>query len=221
MSNRVNTGSAKQKTGLDPLLYYRLCRIQEALSRRVVVSDEWLESIRRVAGVDAAYRENLAAVGFSVYSIPGNRITLVSVSKTFSRMPYVSTLLCFKEAPVVLKMLRRFINDYDLLIVNGHGLAHPRGCGLATYLGIVLKKPVIGVARKPLGELGAEHNVNNLRMFEDKYYYSVGNMMTLEGASSILRRTTPGGFKLPIPLEAAHKFSVKMLREMVENAERV
>jgi deoxyinosine 3'endonuclease (endonuclease V) len=58
-------------------------------------------------------------------------------------------------------------------------------------------------------------------MFSDKYYYSVGNMMTLEGAFSILRRITPGGFKLPIPLEAAHRFSVKMIREMVENVERV
>lgn len=221
MNSRVNTGSGKQKTGLDPLLYYRLCKIQEALSKRVVVSDEWLERVRRVAGVDAAYMENLAAVGFSVYSILENRITLVSVSRAFSKMPYISTLLCFKEGPIVLKRLRRFINDYDLLIVNGHGLAHPRGCGLATYLGIMLKKPVIGVAKKPLGNPEAEHNVNNLRMFEDKYYYSVGNMMTLEGASRILRRTTPGDSKLPIPLEAAHRFSVKMLREMVKNAERV
>jgi deoxyribonuclease V len=221
LSSRVNTGSGNQKAGLDPLLYNRLCRIQEALSKRVVVSDEWLGSIQRVAGVDAAYREDLAAVGFSVYSIPENRIVLISVARTLSKMPYVSSLLCFKEGPVVLKMLRRFAEDYDLLMVNGHGLAHPRRCGLATYLGIMLKKPVIGVAKKPLGEPGAEHNVNNLRMFEDKYYYSVGNMITLEGAFSILRRTTPGGFKLPIPLEAAHKFSVKMLREMVENAERV
>lgn len=218
MSSRVNTGNAKQDAGLDPLLYDRLCRIQEALSKRVVVSDEWLASVRRVAGVDVAYRENLAAVGFSVYSIPENRISLISVERAFSKMPYVSSLLCFREGPAVLKMLRRFTNDYDLLIANGHGLAHPRRCGLATYLGIVLKKPVIGVAMKPLGKPGEEYNVNNLRMFGDKYYYSVGNMMTLEGASSILRRTTPRGFKLPIPLEAAHRFSIRMLREMVKNA---
>lgn len=215
MSSRVNTNSEKQNAGLDPLLYNKLCKIQETLSKMVIVSDEWLASIRRVAGVDAAYRENLAAVGFSVYSIPEDRISLVSVERAFSKMPYVPSLLCFKEGPVVLKMLRRFVNDYDLLMVNGHGLAHPRRCGLATYLGIVLKKPVIGVAKKPLGEPGKEHNVNNLRMFGDKYYYSVGNMMTLEGAFNILRRTTPRGFKLPIPLEVAHIFSVKMLRGMV------
>lgn len=221
MSSHVNTGSGKQNAELDPLLYDRLCKTQEALSKRAVVSDEWLGSIRRVAGVDAAYKEDLAAVGFSVFSIPENRITLISVAKAFSKMPYVSSLLCFKEGPVVLKMLRRFTGDYDLLMVNGHGLAHPRRCGLATYLGVMLKKPVIGVAKKPLGDPGAEHNVNNLRMFEYKFYYSVGNMMTLEGAFSILRRTTPGGLKLPVPLKAAHRFSVKMLREMVENAERV
>jgi len=163
----------------------------------------------------------LAAVGFSVYSIPENRIILVSVAKTRSRMLYVSSLLCFREGPVVLNTLRKFLAEYDLLLVNGHGLAHPRGCGLATYLGVMLKKPTVGVAKRPLGSLDAEHNVNNLRVFEDRFYYSVGNMVTLEGAFDMLRKTTPTGWRLPIPLETAHLFSRKALTRLVEVDERV
>jgi deoxyribonuclease V len=206
---------------IDQPLYQRLCRIQELLSKKVLVSDESLEKIQRIGGVDASYKEESAAVGFSVFDVSRESIVLLSVSRTLVKMPYVSTLLSFREGPVVLKTLRKFIDEYDALIVNGHGLAHPRRCGLATYLGVILKKPTIGVAKKPLGGLEAEHNVNNLRMFQDKFYYSVGNMITLEGAYSVLRRITPEGFKLPIPLEAAHRLSVKMLEATTGDAERV
>ncbi|MBO3799577.1 MAG: endonuclease V [Candidatus Brockarchaeota archaeon] len=206
---------------IDQSLYSRLCRAQELLSKKVSVSDELLEKVQRIGGVDASYKGESAAVGFSVFDLSKKSIVLLSVSRTFVKMPYVPTFLSFREGPVVLKTLRKFADEYDALIVNGHGLAHPRKCGLATYLGVVLKKPTIGVAKKPLGGLEAEHNVNNLRMFEDRFYYSVGNMITLEGAYSVLKRITPEGFKLPIPLEVAHRLSVKMLEAIAKDAERV
>ncbi len=212
---------AARNHGIDQSLYHRLCRIQELLSKKVSVSDESLEKIQRIGGVDASYKGESAAVGFSVFDASKENIVLLSVSRTLVKMPYVSTLLSFREGPVVLKTLRKFIDEYDVLIVNGHGLAHPRKCGLATYLGVILKKPTIGIAKKPLGGLEAEHNVNNLRMFKDKFYYSVGNMITLEGAYSVLRRITPEGFKLPIPLEVAHRLSVKMLEAITGDVGKV
>jgi deoxyribonuclease V len=206
---------------LDPVLQEKLYKAQELLSKRIVVSDEWLDGVGRIGGVDASYRGDLAAVGFSVFNLSEKRITLVSVRKTVVKVPYVPTLLSFREGPVVLRTLRRFSDEYDLLIVNGHGLAHPRNCGLATYLGVILKKPTIGVARKPLGGLEEEYNINNLRMFEEKFYYSVGNMITMDGAYNILRRVTPSSSKLPIPLEVAHRLSLKMVEMMIKNVERV
>ncbi|MEM3646513.1 MAG: endonuclease V [Thermofilum sp.] len=210
-----------RETGLDRALYERLCETQRRLSERTVVSDKYLGSVERVAGVDASYLGGLAAVGFAVFSIPEKRIILVSVAKTCSRMPYASSLLCFKEGPVVLKTLRKFISEYDFLLVNGHGLAHPRKCGLATYLGVLLKKPTVGVAKRPLGRLDAEHNVNNLRAFEDRFYYSVGNMVTLEGAFKVLIETAREDLRLPVPLETAHSFSRKALARLVKVDERV
>lgn len=206
---------------IDQTLYRRLCRAQELLSKRVLVSDESLEKIQKIGGVDASYKGELATIGFSVFDLSKKNIVLLSASRTFVKIPYVPTFLSFREGPVVLKTLRKFFDEYDALIVNGHGLAHPRKCGLATYLGVILKKPTIGVAKKPLGAVEAEHNVNNLRMFQDKFYYSVGNMITLEGAYSVLRRITPEGFNLPIPLEVAHRFSVKMLEAITGDVERV
>ncbi|MEM3660979.1 MAG: endonuclease V [Thermoproteota archaeon] len=211
MKNSADKVKTEEDLKLDQALYERLCETQRLISKKVVVSEEYCEGVEKVAGVDASYCGDSALVGFTVFSIPENRILLVSVSTTRSKMPYFSSLLCFREGPVVLPILRRFLTEYDVLLVNGHGLAHPRKCGLATFLGVLLKKPTIGVARKPLGRLDEEHNVNHLRAFGDRFYYSVGNMMTLEGAFNVLRRTTLRDRGLPIPLEAAHFFSRKAL----------
>jgi len=206
---------------LDPALYRRFYRIQELLSKKIVVSDDWLDRAQRIGGADASYNRELATVGFSVFDLSKNNITLVSVAKTRVKIPYIPTFLSFREGPVLLKTLIKLIEEYDVLIVNGHGLAHPRKCGLATYLGIILNKPTIGVAKKPIGRLDEKYNVNNLRMFENKFYYSVGNMITLEGAYDILKKVTPEGFKMPVPLKVAHRFSVKMLEAMRQHAEGI
>ncbi|MBO3769305.1 MAG: endonuclease V [Thermoproteota archaeon] len=186
-----------------------------------VISDEFIKEAKRIGGVDASYNDDVVAVGFSVYDLSKKGITLINVAITSIKMPYVSTFFSFREGPPALRMLRRFGDEYDILLVNGHGLAHPRKCGLATFLGVVLRKPTIGVANSPIGNLDEDYNVNNLRMFENKYYYSVGNMITIEKAYEILKETTPEDWRLPIPLEVAHKVSKKMLNTVFKNAERV
>lgn len=197
---------------LDEVIYSRLCKIQELISRKVIVSDEFLKETRKIGGVDASYNDDRVAIGFSVYDLSKREIILVSIAVTSVKIPYISTFFSFREGPPVLKTLRKLRDEYDVLLVNGHGLAHPRKCGLATYLGVVLKKPTIGITHSPIGSLEEEYNVNNLRVFENKYYYSVGNMITLEEAYKILKETTPEGSKLPIPLEVAHRISKKTLK---------
>ncbi|MEM3712276.1 MAG: endonuclease V [Thermoproteota archaeon] len=212
--------STTNEHALDQTLYLRLCKAQELISRMVVVSDRFLREAQKIGGVDASYNSDLAAVGFSVYDLSRKEVTLISAAITSVKIPYVSTLFSFREGPPVLKTLRKLRDEYDVLLVNGHGLAHPRKCGLATYLGVILKKPTIGVANNPIGSMEEEYNVNNLRMFEDKYYYSVGNMITIEEAYEILKKTTREGSKLPIPLEVAHRVS-NMLNMVSRVAERV
>ena len=35
-------------------------------------------------------------------------------------------------------------------LIDGHGILHPRKCGLASYVGITIDKPTIGVAKNLL-----------------------------------------------------------------------
>lgn len=70
----------------------------------------------------------------------------VQVVSGKTEFPYVPGLLAFREAPLLLDALGRLSPRQDLVIVNGHGLAHPRRFGLACHLGVLSGLPTIGFA---------------------------------------------------------------------------
>jgi len=71
-------------------------------------------------------------------------------------MPYVPGLLSFRELPALLSALAGLPREPDLIFVDGHGIAHPRGLGIAAHLGVVSGLPTIGVAKKILTGTHAE-----------------------------------------------------------------
>ena len=54
------------------------------------------------------------------------------------------------EGKPLLRIIRLLKNQFDVLIIDGHGILHPRKCGLASYVGITIDKPTIGVAKNLL-----------------------------------------------------------------------
>jgi deoxyribonuclease V len=72
--------------------------------------------------------------------------------------PYVPGFLSFREAPLYLAALAGLSCAPEVLLVDGQGIAHPRGLGIAAHLGVYLDLPAIGVAKtrlfgQPDGEL--------------------------------------------------------------------
>ena len=80
------------------------------------------------------------------------------------QVPYVPRFFCFREGPPLLTTLmairERFDLDPDLILVDGHGIAHPRRFGLACWVGVKTGTPTIGCAKNTLlkytGEVGRE-----------------------------------------------------------------
>jgi deoxyribonuclease V len=68
--------------------------------------------------------------------------------------PYVPGYFAFREGPVLEFAVRKVIEwlgeKPSLIIVDGHGTAHPRKFGVACWLGLQLGIPVLGCAKETL-----------------------------------------------------------------------
>ena len=107
---------------------------------------------RLVAGLDAAFshdeRRCLAAV--VLWDMREQTVIEQRVAVRPLTFPYVPGLLSFREGPAVLAALRKLRVSPDVLIYDGHGLAHPRRFGIACHVGVILNRPTIGCAKSRL-----------------------------------------------------------------------
>ncbi|HXE71193.1 MAG TPA: endonuclease V, partial [Candidatus Nitrosotenuis sp.] len=121
--------------------------LQEQGRRRVRL--EPLPPVRTVAGVDACYRGD-QAWGAAVVMARGSLEVVARATACVSRVcPYVPGFLALREGPAVLEALGRLPTRPDCLLVDGHGLLHPRRFGLACFLGVALDLPSVGCAKTP------------------------------------------------------------------------
>jgi deoxyribonuclease V len=119
-------------------------------------------AIGRVAGTDVSFSRKSGRIwaGVVVFSYPElSRIEEQWIKDTVS-FPYIPGLLSFRELPVLLKALARLKSDPQLILCDGQGIAHPRGLGLASHLGLLVDRPTIGCAKSRLvgefSEVGEE-----------------------------------------------------------------
>jgi deoxyribonuclease V len=124
---------------------------QLQLSRQVVTADDF-GPLRLIAGVDNSYEteRGLTYAGVVVLTWPDLEVVERRIAVTPTSFPYVPGLLSFREAPGVLAALGLLTSEPDLFIFDGQGIAHMRGLGLASHLGVLLNRPAIGCAKSKL-----------------------------------------------------------------------
>jgi deoxyribonuclease V len=182
------------------------------------------EGFELVAGVDVSYREGVA---YAAAVVLDEELSLVETANAqcVAEFPYVPGFLSYRELKPARLAVER-LTDYDVLMVNGHGLAHPRGFGLASHLGLTLCRPTLGVARRLLvGELvdpeaDQTHVTLNGKIIGARLvsptgapvYVSVGHMISLDTAVELVQDYTLEG-RLPEPLRLAHEAARMMTKE--------
>jgi deoxyribonuclease V len=141
-----------------------------------------------------------------------------------TRMPYIPGLLSFREVPAALAALEALTIQPELLMVDGHGIAHPRRLGVATHLGLISGYPTIGVAKKRLTgrheEVGEAPESHTLLLDGDErigtvlrsrgrvkpIFISPGHRVGHDTALAwVVRMLT--GYKLPEPTRQADKLA--------------
>lgn len=104
-----------------------------------------------VAGVDVAYDDSRDVVVAAAVLLSLPTLAVVEETTATGRItfPYVPGLLAFRELPTVLDALAALRHTPDLVVCDGYGLAHPRGLGLASHLGVITGLRTLGVAKTP------------------------------------------------------------------------
>jgi deoxyribonuclease V len=197
--------------------------LQEQLRGEVVTQDQ-LGVVQCVAGVDAHYNVDSLRAAIAVMTFPDLILVESALIHRPLTFPYVPGLLSFREAPPILELLDQSREKPDLLLVDGHGLAHPRRFGLACHIGVLGNVPTIGVAKsrlvgtyeKPGIERGAwsklvdqEETVGAVlrtRSAVRPTFVSIGHRICLKTAIDFVLRCT-GNFRLPEPIRAADRLS--------------
>ncbi len=209
-------------------------RIQERLCGRVVRRGP-RGPVRTVAGCDVSYDRgsNRFFAGVVLLGYPGLEILERRGAEGTAPFPYVPGYLSFREAPVLLEALGKLGRRPGAVILDGHGLAHPRGLGLASHVGLFLRTPTVGCAKKrlvgtheeparergaaaPLVRDGAEiGRVLRTRAGVKPVYVSVGHLVGLDEATELVLSASTR-YRLPEPTRLAHNY-VNELRRAAKN----
>jgi len=124
-------------------------RIQESLAARIELVP-FKAKLKLIAGVDAAFSETRVSAAACLFSYPDLELVEETIAAAEIRFPYVPGFLSFREGPAFIKAVRRLKTKPDLILVDGQGIAHPRGIGIASHLGVLLDMPTIGCAKSRL-----------------------------------------------------------------------
>ncbi len=103
-----------------------------------------------VAGADAAFFENKVIGAVCLYTYPGLEPIEEAYSIKELTFPYIPGYLSFREGPAIIEAIVRLKKTPDVVIFDGQGIAHPRGLGVASFVGLALDIPTIGCAKSRL-----------------------------------------------------------------------
>ncbi len=111
-------------------------RTQLCLSQKIVKEDKLPPKIKTVAGVDVSYVGNLGVGALTVLDYDSLEILETQVAACQVRIPYIPTLLSFRELPPAILAIKMLKIQPDVFLVDAQGLAHPHRCGFASHLGL-------------------------------------------------------------------------------------
>ncbi|XP_030062464.1 endonuclease V isoform X1 [Microcaecilia unicolor] len=221
-------------------------REQNQLKSKLIEYDteDWQEDasfagLQRIGGVDLSYikgDDSTACASLVVLSYPDLEVLYEDCRMVSLTAPYVAGFLAFREVHSLVEAVET-LQDKDpslmpqVLLVDGNGVLHHRGFGVACHLGVLTGLPCIGIAKNLLQVSGLENDelhkeqIRSLQMGGDSFplvessgrvlgmalkscekstkpvYVSVGHKMSLESAVRLIHCCCK--YRVPEPIRQA------------------
>ncbi len=197
---------------------------QRKLASKVILKDT-VKNPKIIAAADQAYLDQDTILA-AIVVIDLRTKEIIEQKYTQMRCPikYIPGFLSYRESPAIVETYSKLESDFDLLIVEGNGILHPRKLGIASQIGISIGKPTIGVAKSLLcGEVDGDSVILDkevvgkvIQPYEHTkdLYVSPGHMMTLKRSVDIVKSLIEKPYKLPYPLAMANKYANKLKRRL-------
>lgn len=203
----------------------KLIEIQKRISKNIRLKP-FTKKIKKIAVFDISFDKDKGYCAGILLDEKLNIIQKEFLVKTAS-FPYIPTFLAFRELEFIDKVFKK-MSKPDIVLIDGHGLTHPRRCGIAVHFGVKNKIPTIGVAKSHL--YGIYKKPKN-KKFSYEYIYdenkekigavlitkenskpvyvSPGNLIDIKSALKIVKSLTRN-YRIPVPLRLAHIESNKI-----------
>ncbi|MDM7266384.1 MAG: endonuclease V [Aquificaceae bacterium] len=189
----------------------RLKNLQLDCAKRVIQEDRF-EKVELIGGIDLTFErieENptRAWACLAVVRLSDLRLVYYKVVEGVVDFPYIPTFLAFRELPLMLRLYQEAEVRPQVFFIDGQGVAHPRGCGIASHFGVETNSVSVGVAKtrlfgyyKNLGEkrgsysyLTYKGNIVGVALRTkdgaEPIYVSVGHLISLKTAMELVLRT--------------------------------
>ncbi|XP_022864836.1 endonuclease V isoform X3 [Olea europaea var. sylvestris] len=180
------------------------------LEEKTENSDSCGAILKYVGGVDLSFSKadpSIACATLVVLDLNTLQVVYEDFSIVKLHTPYIPGFLAFREAPVLLELLEKMKKGSlpfysQILMVDGNGILHPRGMGLACHLGVLANIPTVGIGK------------NAMRSTQDAskpIFISVGHRVSLTSAIKIVKLSCR--FRVPEPIRQADIRSKACLRK--------
>lgn len=156
--------------------FFLCCRTQDMLKSKLILEDDFgwnlpsmgsnsdqsnannKGNLKYIGGVDISFsKEDPSTACAALVVLDAGTLEVVHEEFDVVRLqvPYIPGFLAFREAPILLGLLEKMKTNNQhfypqVLMVDGNGLLHPRGFGLACHLGVLADLPTIGVGKNVL-----------------------------------------------------------------------
>jgi len=135
---------------------------QDELRKALILEDrfDWTveesaKQLQRVAGMDISFvKDNNqdACASLIVMQFPSMEILYEQYKMVKLTKPYIPGFLAFREVSFLRELIDELRSKQPALLpqvvfIDGNGVLHPRGFGLACHLGVTIDIPTLGVAK--------------------------------------------------------------------------